>query len=132
MTTKFKVGDRVRRTGVSCKAYGITKGDVYVVGQTFDNCGITLENTRGVWNAANFELVESAPSPEPTDEELADEYRANYLRQREIKAIMAARGFTQQYQKPNATTWHNATLQPEPDALRFHRVFTPAPIITTV
>lgn len=131
-TANFKKGDRVRRTVFSAETYGIFNGEVYVVHQTFASGDITLENTRGVWHGCNFELVEAAPAPEPTDQELADEFRKNYLRNREIKVIMKARGFTQQYRKPNATTWHDAPLQPQPDSIRFHRVVTPAPIITTV
>lgn len=131
-TASFKKGDRVRRTGYSADAYGITKGDVYVVDQTVGHGDITLEGIKGVWYRKNFELAEVAPPPEPTDQELADEYRRNYLRNREIKVIMKARGFTQQYQKPNATLWHDASLQPQPDGIRFHRVVTPAPIITIV
>lgn len=131
-TAKFKKGDRVRRTGYTDRPYGMVHGNEYVVEEAIFTGDLRLVGIKGVWYQDNFELVEAAPPPEPTDQELADEFRKNYLRNREIKAIMKTRGFTQQYRKPNATTWHDASYQAEPDALRFHRVVTPAPIITTV
>lgn len=131
-TANFKKGDRVRRTGCSDLSYGLANGNEYVVEGATSTDAIRLEGVKGMWYQTNFELVEAAPIPEPTDEELANEFRKNYLRQHEIKRLMSARGFTPQYQKPNNPIWRDSPYQAEPYDLRFHRVVTPDPIITIV
>jgi hypothetical protein len=131
-TAKFKAGDRVLRIGVSCCLYGIEHGKEYVVAEVLSSGGLCIEGVKGVWFSANFTLAKAAPPGELTDQELADEFRANYLRNREIKVIMSARGFTQQYRKPKTTTWHDSRTQSEPDDLRFRRVVTVDPITTIV
>lgn len=131
-TAKFKVGDRVIRIGSSCHTRGMECGKEYVVAGVLSSRDLCVVGVGGTWYSDNFTLAKAAPPPEPTDEELANEFRANYLRNREIKRLMSARGFTPQYQKPDNPIWHDSPYQAEPYDLRFRRVITPEPITTIV
>jgi hypothetical protein len=92
----FKAGDRVR---VVDKHESLPIGSEYTV--TYSRNGhIDIDRLTAYsgWHESRFELV---PKAEPTDKELADEYRANATRQREIRTLLTERGFTLKLRKTN-------------------------------
>jgi len=115
----FKVGDRVRRTGVTRDE--AVNGQEYVVRGTHAVCDeVYLEGLSLSYSAGYFELI---PPVEPTDKELADEYRALRAKAKTLSTELRKRGFTPQTRMTIYDSWLN--LAPHSQAeFRFIKIVT--------
>jgi len=118
--SKFKVGDRVRRTGVTYNE--VVNGQEYVISSIdqFSSHGIYLEGMGASYSDKYFEL---ATPVEPTDKELADEYRALRAKATEIGGKLIERGYKPEVKLSIYGGWTDAPFFEAPE-YRFTKTVT--------
>lgn len=90
--SKFKVGDKVRRTGRSVGK--VVTGEIYTVRRTrpVGHHFYIVEDKIGVYWEENFELVVEPDSK--SDQQIADEYRDLAAKADLLRMALEARGFS--------------------------------------
>lgn len=126
---QFKIGDIVERfRGGDLATYGVrrvvTSVKVKLVGRVYKTL-LGFDGKDAFYYEENYRLVEKA---EPTDQELADEYRASAARSRELRAKMSERGFVLKYRESVVGNNTRYSL----DEYKFVKTITPEPIVTIV
>lgn len=90
--SKFKIGDKVLRTGCSATELGLITGEVYVVKAIPPqwNDFIILEGVDDAWDQDKFELIEEAPKETSPSDDSVSELEEAYARIDSLEELVSS------------------------------------------